>query len=475
MVGATFEEHRREATRARLRRVTVIAFVPIAAAVPVNLLAFSDRLPERLASFGIEAALCCVAWLLTRAEWARRQAIPLAVGFVVALLTVAMWSLSLSPQDIDVLAGTVAAAMVAAALFFPWGVGPQLIVSSCAAATYVWYVPWLALDPARATNILIVLGNGLLLSSVGAALLNTQRRATFTEHMDARRAEAAQQEAARVWEAQARVARELISAVDRPALLDRLCQVTTEVLRCEAAYTLLRQPDTDAFTGMASHGFSAEEREMARMVDVPQSRMTPILSTLDDSDVGDGRTVAPKSSLGDTQPAVTSSRRLYMGLRRGEAIIGVQVARFPRRQEPFTAKERRIAAGIAQVASMALANAQAIEELERAHRLKSDFVATISHELRTPLNVILGYVEMLDDGTFGYLSTQQMEIVGRIGKSAGELFELITTTLDLSRLESGRVQVDLHDIDLGKLIAEIDAETRELQQKPDVSFAIRSS
>src|SRR5262249_18511799 len=140
--------------------------------------------------------------------------------------------------------------------------------------------------------------------------------------------------------------------------------------------------------------------------------------------------------------------------------------RYRGRPEPGSAQQRQIARGIGQLASLALESVRLVEQLGQANRLKSDFLATMSHELRTPLNVIIGYNEMLLSGDFGALPDEQSDILQRVDKSARELLELVMATLDLSRLEAGRLPLSLETVALPSLLADIDRETRELQRKP---------
>ena len=97
----------------------------------------------------------------------------------------------------------------------------------------------------------------------------------------------------------------------------------------------------------------------------------------------------------------------------------------------------------------------------------------MSHELRTPLNVIIGYNELLLDEVFGTLSPEQAASLDRVGTSARELLELISATLDISRLETGRAALNLQDIDLVELLNEVEAETRALREKPGVESVWR--
>jgi signal transduction histidine kinase len=108
--------------------------------------------------------------------------------------------------------------------------------------------------------------------------------------------------------------------------------------------------------------------------------------------------------------------------------------------------------------------------LERASNLRSEFVATMSHELRTPLNIILGYVDLLLEHAFGTLAPEQTDALRRMEKSARELLELINATLDLSRLEAGRMTLEVRETHVPDLIHEIDVETRPLQEKPGFNF-----
>jgi PAS domain S-box-containing protein len=76
-------------------------------------------------------------------------------------------------------------------------------------------------------------------------------------------------------------------------------------------------------------------------------------------------------------------------------------------------------------------------EIERANRLKSEFLASMSHELRTPLHTIIGFAELLQEGAEGQLNETQKRFVGHIHKDSGHLLELINDVLDLSKIEAG--------------------------------------
>ena len=91
---------------------------------------------------------------------------------------------------------------------------------------------------------------------------------------------------------------------------------------------------------------------------------------------------------------------------------------------------------------------RARDEAESASRAKSDFLATMSHELRTPLNAILGFSETLGDGLLGELNDAQHHGVERIQESGRHLLALISDLLDLSKIEAGRMDVDITPVDV---------------------------
>jgi signal transduction histidine kinase/DNA-binding response OmpR family regulator len=82
-------------------------------------------------------------------------------------------------------------------------------------------------------------------------------------------------------------------------------------------------------------------------------------------------------------------------------------------------------------------------KLETASRAKSDFLANMSHELRTPLNAIIGFSEVLLEQMFGPLNPKQAEYLGDIVTSGRHLLLLINDTLDLSKIESGKMELEL--------------------------------
>jgi PAS domain S-box-containing protein len=89
-------------------------------------------------------------------------------------------------------------------------------------------------------------------------------------------------------------------------------------------------------------------------------------------------------------------------------------------------------------------------DVERANRLKSEFLASMSHELRTPLHTVIGFAELLSEELEGPLNEKQKRFIGHIHKDSMHLLELINDVLDLSKIEAGglRIHRDTFDVKL---------------------------
>jgi len=105
------------------------------------------------------------------------------------------------------------------------------------------------------------------------------------------------------------------------------------------------------------------------------------------------------------------------------------------------------------------------EKVIEANRLKSAFLASVSHELRTPLNAIMALSEMLRDGIAGPLNEEQAKQAGIIYKSGENLLHLINQVLDLSKIESGRMEVRRETVDIVAYLLEAAASLRPLAEE----------
>ncbi|WP_334109877.1 ATP-binding protein [Thermodesulfitimonas autotrophica] len=86
--------------------------------------------------------------------------------------------------------------------------------------------------------------------------------------------------------------------------------------------------------------------------------------------------------------------------------------------------------------------------LEQATKAKSEFLAKMSHELRTPLNAIIGFTELLLTGAAGTLTPRQQEYLTDVHESSNHLLALINDILDLAKIESGKIELQIEEVDL---------------------------
>lgn len=153
----------------------------------------------------------------------------------------------------------------------------------------------------------------------------------------------------------------------------------------------------------------------------------------------------------------------------GKHMLGLLTLSSSRSLKEFSRYEQESVTGIVGLVSLALYKAdiygdlqdtsaklaKANEQLKTLDKAKSEFLSVASHQLYTPLTALRGYVSMLQEGDFGLVNKQQLPVLDILLKSAVRLIELIRDLLDISRIESGRLELNLESIDVAQITQEL--------------------
>ena len=154
-----------------------------------------------------------------------------------------------------------------------------------------------------------------------------------------------------------------------------------------------------------------------------------------------------------------SERRTKDG---GYVSVGTDITTLKTHEEKLIDSEQRLIATVADLqdsqqtlAELAEKYAEEKTRAEDANQAKSKFLANMSHELRTPLNAIIGFSEIMESAMFGPLGAEKyQEYCNDIRQSGQYLLDVINDILDMSKIEAGRIRLDVEDVELDRVLAD---------------------
>ena len=382
--------------------------------------------------------------------WALRQPLPLPVlrWIGAGLITTTYFATAVASARLGDVARTpvIAIVIAMAATYIPFGLGPH-VVSLLGAWLAIGLNLWLVHSAGGSMAAFGYSGVAFLAATIASIYGAYELQRSFVERRNAARSMLARSHAereARVASALSQAARELNASLETTAITARLVATVRRLLEADAVTVLpCGDPGRDPATVAAGGpGAAAAPSAVARAV----------LDAWHDRLAAESVVVLPGSQVAHVLPALAGCETAWLiALQAGGALGGVVVA--GARGTPDGGEKRLLAHGIGQIASTALANARLLEGLQRASRLKSEFVSTMSHELRTPLNVILGNAEMAADDEVG--PAERRRCLAGIERAGRELLDLVEDTLEIGRLDSGRSTTTLVDVGLAQLWHEL--------------------
>ncbi len=455
------------ARRAGLAASLFVAFIGLACAF--EYISEPGRRPVLVAVYAAEIAVCLAYAMEVRRH--REAALRLSIGAAAVLGLCMSGYFAAVAHGNELLVIGLILLLAGFPVLIPWGLRGQSVLSLVALAGVALNLEAGTAGALAPHYMLLAVTTAAVLSSIGALLLDQHRFDAFRRTVELQKANAEQCEEADVSAALLRVSSMVNGSLAKPmAIFTELTEALPKILGVGWATAYLRDENRDVYRLVAITGPAGERFEELRSLDfAPES--LPAFAVLERDGVieiadAEQQTLVPVELMRRWH----ASRLLAAAIHRDQKPIGVLTVGDTDRRGAFSAKQARLLKGIAQQAAMALENARLMEAAREANRIKSDFVATMSHELRTPLNVILGYTDLLAEGMLGPVQPDQREALERMRRRGLQLLELITSTLNLNRLESGRDPVVLEHFSVVELFAGLQESLPQTWRKPGVEL-----
>jgi PAS domain S-box-containing protein len=153
----------------------------------------------------------------------------------------------------------------------------------------------------------------------------------------------------------------------------------------------------------------------------------------------------------------------YLGvpLMAQDKVLGI-LSFYCRQERYFRDEEINFLRTLAGQAAGAIQNSQLYEQtkqqaidLEKANKVKDEFLGVMSHELRTPLNVIAGYTKIVQDGVLGEINAEQVDALDKVTRHSNELLVMVNSIMDATKIEAGGVSVECDELPLPEFLDEL--------------------
>ncbi|HEX9748849.1 MAG TPA: ATP-binding protein [Methylomirabilota bacterium] len=247
------------------------------------------------------------------------------------------------------------------------------------------------------------------------------------------------------------VIRAVSSSLDLREILDTVARQAVALSGADGCGIFEYRPDHGRFEAVVSQGISRRFLDEIP-VGINQGTLGRATQTGEPVQVADVEAVADYP-FRDRFVAEGLRAVLTVPMKGGD--VGRGIVLFRRTPGEFAERVVTLMRTLADQSIVAIANAHLFREIEEKSRLlevadrhKSEFLASMSHELRTPLNAIIGFSEVLLQRMFGELNPKQDEYLQDVLSSGRHLLSLINDILDLSKVEAGRMELELERFDL---------------------------
>ena len=248
----------------------------------------------------------------------------------------------------------------------------------------------------------------------------------------------------------------LASTLDRESIIQKVTDLATQLTHAEFGAFFYNGTDPESGDAYMLYTLSGASREA--FAEFPNPRATAVFAPtfhgegpvrLDDvtEDPRYGKN-APYFGMPPGHLPVRSYLAVPVKGFRGDVLGGLFFGHS--RVGVFTVQHERLALGVAAWASVALQNARLYEDARAANRLKDEFLAVLSHELRTPLNAIVGYARLLRGGILP--PDKAARGLDTLERNATWLTQIVEDVLDVSRIVSGKIRLDVQPVDLTLIV-----------------------
>ncbi len=274
-----------------------------------------------------------------------------------------------------------------------------------------------------------------------------------------------------------KVNRAMAALLDRKTLLPRIAEEARSLIQMDVASFRLIEGDSMVRVGYAGDKDLLDLRPKMQLGESITGRI-----------IREARPIAIKH-IQDEPTIIEEHREVYrkwgyhsflgVPLLVGGRIIGT-INLYSKEERDFRPEEINLISAFADQAAIAIENARLFEEvqkksqeLEDAYKTKSDFFNTMAHELRTPLNVLVATLQLFTEGVYGELSEKQLKGFEPMQRNAMNLLNLISSILDLARLEAKRVPLQIEDFSLKEITDELESSLLPLAKEKGLDLRLQ--